>query len=169
MGTIQNLDNREGAAKLKELAEDIRICMFCTNLGHTPFGTRPMALQEVDEHGGLWFLSSASSEKNTEIRQDDHVQLLFAKPASAQFLSVYGQADIFRDKEKTEALWTPIAKAWFKEGKDDPDVTIIRVRPSESYYWDTKDGKMFTMIRLAVAALTGKEADGGIQGRIGPA
>lgn len=166
MGDIKDLNRQEAIAKLKELAESINICMFCTGLGQAPFATRPMSLQEVDDQGNLWFLSGASSEKNEEIKQDDAVQLIFSKPGSVQFLSVYGKAAIYRDREKIEALWSPIAKAWFNEGKDDPNLTVLQVSPSEAYYWDTKDGKLFTMIKIAVAALTGKEMDGSIQGKM---
>lgn len=76
-----------------------------------------MALKRVDETGDLWFISSASSHKNKEIKQDDKVQLIFAKTSSLHYLSVFGEADIFKDKSKLDEIWTPIAKAWFKDGK----------------------------------------------------
>lgn len=166
MGETKNLQNQEAIARLKELAEDIKICMFCTSLGDEPFATRPMGLQDVDDAGNLWFLSSAASEKNAEIKQDDSVQLLFSKPSASRFLSVYGKASIYRDREKIEALWNPIAKAWFEQGKDDPDLTVIKVSPSDAYYWDTKDGKLFSMVKIAIAAMTGSHMDGGVQGAI---
>ena len=53
MGDFKNLNNEEAIAKLKKLAEDIKICMFCTDLTHVPFSTRPMGVQEVDEFGNI--------------------------------------------------------------------------------------------------------------------
>ena len=166
MGDVKDLSNKEAIAKLKELAEGVGTCMFCTELNKTPFATRPMGLQEVDEDGDLWFISSAQSNKNDEIKQDDKVQLIFAQPSNAHFLSVYGEASIYKDKNKIDEVWNPLAKAWFKEGKDDPNVTVIRVKPIESYYWDTKDGRLFSLIKIATAAITGKVMDGGIEGTI---
>lgn len=166
MGEIKHLNDNEAIAKLKELAERIGTCMFCTELTQAPFNTRPMALRQVDEAGDLWFISSASSNKNEEIKQDDKVQLLFAKNSSAHYLSVFGEADIYKNEDKMDELWTPIAKAWFEEGKHDPDATIIRVRPIESYYWDTIDGKIFTLIKIVTSAITGKNMDGGIEGNL---
>lgn len=165
-GAIKHLNNNEAIAKLKELAEDIGTCMFCTELTQAPFNTRPMALREVDDNGNLWFISSATSNKNAEIKQDDKVQLIFAKTSNYHFLSVFGQADIYKDREKLEEIWTPIAKAWFEEGKDDPDATVIRVRPTESYYWDTQDGKIVSMVKIITAAVTGKDMDGGVEGNL---
>ena len=68
MGDKINLASKEAIAKIKELAEDVRVCMFCTELSNSPFTTRPMALQDVDEYGNLWFLSSSESNKNFEIK-----------------------------------------------------------------------------------------------------
>ena len=162
----KDLKREEAIAKLQELANDINICMFCTELDQQPFSTRPMAVREVDDEGNLWFISSASSHKNEEIKEDENVQLIFAKPASTEFMSVYGKASIFRDQEKIKDLWTPIANAWFEEGKNDPDVTVLKVAPSEAYYWDTQNGKALTLLKIATAAVTGKNMDTGEQGRL---
>lgn len=111
MGDVKNLSDKEAVAKLKELAEGVGTCMFCTELGSTPFATRPMGVQEVDENGNLWFISAANSNKNDEIKEDDKVQLIFAQSSNAHFLSVYGTASIYKDKSKIEEVWSPIAKA----------------------------------------------------------
>ena len=166
MGQIKNLGSEDALSKLKELAEDIRVCMFCTELSNVPFSTRPMGLQEVDDQGNLWFLSSADSNKNFEIKANEKVQLIFAKVADSHFLSVYGEATIYKDRSKIEEMWTPMAKAWFKDGKDDPNVTVIRVNPVTAYYWDTKNGKMITLLKIAISAATGLRMDGGQEGKL---
>lgn len=166
MGDLKNLSNEEAVAKLKKLAESTRICMFCTDLSHTPFSTRPMSVQEVDDGGNLWFLSSAESNKNFEIRQDEAVQLLFANVADTEYLSIYGKAYIYKDKTTIEEKWSPMAKAWFTEGKDDPNLTVLRVQPGYVYYWDTKNGKMITMLKIAAAAIIGKTMDGSVEGKL---
>jgi general stress protein 26 len=166
MGEVKHLESNEAVGKLQHLAEEIGTCMFCTRLSYAPFHTRPMALQSADEHGNLWFLSSAESEKNFEIKKNEKVQLIFSKPSDSHYLNVYGEAQIITDDETIDEVWTGIAKAWFKEGKNDPDVTVICVRPIEAYYWDTKNGKMISLIKIAAAAVTGKVMDGGVEGKL---
>lgn len=167
MDNLESPTQDKGIAKLKELAEDIKICMFCTELAHLPINSRPMAVQQVDDQGNIWFISSSESNKNFEILEDDRVQLFFSKIADSHYLSVFGNATIYKDQEKIEKLWNPIAKAWFEEGKKDPKVTVIKVSPSDAYYWDTKDGKLVAFAKWATAALTGKGTDdGGIEGNI---
>ncbi len=140
--------------------------MFCTDLANQAFSTRPMAIQEVDEQGNLWFLSSADSNKNFEIKADEKVQLLFSKIADSHYLSVFGSAYIYKDQSKIEEMWSPMAKAWFKDGKDDPKVTVIRVSPEDTYYWDTKNGRMVSLLKIAVSAVTGSKMDAGVEGEL---
>ncbi len=166
--STENLSNKEGIKKLKELAEKARICLFCTNLDEQPVSTRPMSLQEVDEEGNLWFISSKESNKNFDIKADKKVQLFFSNNSDSEYLSVYGDAYIYTDQATIDEKWSAFAKPWFDEGKEDPAVTIIRVQPSESYYWDTKAGKMVSILSFAFAVIAGKETDNsdGIEGKI---
>lgn len=164
MSNIQNLQQHEAIDKIRELAEKIGVCLFCTQSVELPFETRPMGTQQVDDEGNLWFFSSAGSHKNREIKQDDQVQLLYAKPDSAQFMAVYGTAVIVRDRQKIDELWNRLAEAYFPEGKDDPSLTLVCVKPQYAYYWDTQYGKMVSLLSIAAAAITGKRSDTGIEG-----
>ena len=78
MGDIKNLNDHEAIARLKVLAEKIDMCMFCTQPESFPMQTRPMSTQEVDDEGNLWFLSASDSNKNEQIDEDAHVQLIYS-------------------------------------------------------------------------------------------
>ncbi|WP_262677107.1 pyridoxamine 5'-phosphate oxidase family protein [Chryseobacterium taklimakanense] len=67
-----------------------------------------------------------------------------------------------------EDKWSSFANAWFEEGKDDPKVTIIRVTPDETYYWDTKAGKFVSMVTFIASAVTGIKTDNsdGVEGNL---
>lgn len=166
--STENLNQQEAIKKLKELSESARICMFCTELTHLPNNARPMTIQECDEEGNLWFISSSDSNKNFEIKVDNRVQLYFMNNGSAEYLHVYGKAFIYKDKSTIEDKWSALANAWFEEGKDDPNVSIIRVTPDETYYWDTKAGKFVTMLHFLTAAVTGNKSEGddGVEGNL---
>ncbi|AZA76547.1 general stress protein [Chryseobacterium sp. G0186] len=163
--STQNLTHLEAIKKIKELSENARICMFCTELETTPISSRPMTLQETDDHGNLWFISSGTSNKNFEIKEDRRVQLFFMNNGDSQYLSVYGEASVYKDKATIEEKWSPLAKAWF-DGKDDPNVSIIRVEPKETYYWDTKAGKLVSLFSFVASAITGYKTNNadGIEG-----
>lgn len=163
--STQDLTSQEAIEKIKELSEKARICMFCTELDRLPVNSRPMGLQETDENGNLWFISSETSNKNFEIKEDKRVQLYFMNNSNSEYLSVFGDAFIYIDRSTIEDKWSPMANAWF-DGKEDPNVSIIRVEPKETYYWDTKAGKLVSLLTFATAAITGNKTDNsdGVEG-----
>jgi len=166
MESFNNLSNQEAIYKLKELAEGAKTCMFCTDLKEQPIPSRPMALKEVDEEGNLWFISSSESIKNAEILKDNTVQLFFSNTGASEYLSVYGISKIYADRHTIEEKWSDMANAWF-DGKDDPNVTILCVTPQDTKYWDTKNGKMVTLLKIAASAITGTQKDEeGIEGEL---
>ncbi len=79
-----------------------------------------------------------------------------------------GNDVITEDKNKIDELWTPIIKTWFQEGKDDPNLTLLKVTPAEAYYWDTKHGKMVSFAKMMASIVVGKTMDDGIEGKLNP-
>ncbi|HRO43195.1 MAG TPA: pyridoxamine 5'-phosphate oxidase family protein [Flavipsychrobacter sp.] len=166
MGDVKNLTGKDAIEKMKKMVEDVNTCMFCTDIEQLPFPTRPMATQKVDDEGNFWFLSSKTSNKEHEIKDNSKVQLIYAHPHQYEFMSVYGVATSFYDRGKIEELWTPIAKTWFPEGKDDPNLTLIKVSVNEAYYWDTKHGKLVSLFKIVAGAMGGSVDDGGVEGKM---
>ena len=124
MSENKNLQHAEASQKMKELVEDIDICLFCTGLQNSDGLTaRPMSSQKVDEEGNIWFFSDKNSDKNHEIATDPKVQLFYSDPSKSSFVVVTGEAEIVFDRQKTEEYWGSLLKTWFKEGKDDPNLS----------------------------------------------
>lgn len=163
---IKNLTNQDAIDKFKEIVSHESVCLFTTKLTEVPLTTRPMSVQKVCDQGNFWFLSPDDSEKNLEIQNDPRVQLFISNRSNYEFLSLYGKATITRDREKIDELWSDIAKAWFPNGKDDPHLTVIKVTPEEGFYWDTKDGKLISLIKIAASAITGKKMVEGVEGTV---
>jgi general stress protein 26 len=166
MGETKHLADSAAIEKLKELAEGIDICMFCTASEEHLVEARPMSTQKVDEKGNFWFFSTAASGKNQEIKNDDQVQLIYADRNNSHYLTVCGTASISKDRQKIDELWSSHVKAWFPEGKDDPNLTVVKVKPTHAYYWDTKHGKMVALLKIAAAMVTGHPMDDGVEGKL---
>jgi general stress protein 26 len=162
-----DLHAQEAIEKIKELVDKAETCFFCTALTtHDSVGARPMAVQEVDDAGHLWFLSASDSHKNAELTSDSHVRLYFQGSAHSDFLLLDGTASVTRDKQRIKELWKPIMKTWFTEGENDPRITVIAVKPTQGYYWDTKHGMAVAGIKMLIGAATGKTLDDSIEGRL---
>ena len=164
--SFQDLSDKDAVNKIKELVKHNSLCFFTTRLTQQPLQSRPMSALEVDDNGNLYFLSSKASNKNMEIHMDPKVQLFFGNKDASEFLSIYGEAEIFTDRHSIEEVWSPIAKIWFQEGKDDPEVSVIKVKPHDAYYWDTKSNKAVSLIKMAASLVAGVTMDDGVEGRL---
>jgi len=163
----EDLQGAEAKKKIKELVEKASTCFFCTSAdSEQPFITRPMAIQQVDDEGAIWFLSSNDSHKNRQIAANPIVQLLFQGSSYSDFLHITGMATVSEDKQKIKELWNPFLKVWFTEGENDPRISVIKVDPVDGYYWDTKHNKIVVTVKRLVGAITGKTLDDSIEGRV---
>lgn len=147
MEQVKGTQELSGLDMVKKLAEEIKVCAFCTNLTEQPFAARPMIIQEVDDKGDIWFLSSEVSDKNIEVKMDDKVQLLFCDIKSSQYLSVYGSSYIYKEKKIIESKSKHSVKAWIPEGTDDPNIALIRVIPEDAFYWNAETKSNVTLLK----------------------
>jgi len=167
MSTTQNLSGKEAIQKLRNLTESTPTCMFGSGLQMIPIHVCPMQVQQVDHQGCIWFFSGADSIHNRQIAADSRVHLIFSNPSKIEYLTVFGEATISVDPVKAKELWSKFVEAWFPEGPDDPNLTLISVRPVMSHFWDTENGKLVTFAKILTAAITGNEADeGGVEGKL---
>jgi len=161
----ENLSGSAAIEKIKTITESAKTCFFSTRV-NADTKSRPMALQEVDTEGNLWFLSDVNSDKNHEITSDSDVELYFMNNSKYEYMFIKGKATQSQDKALIEKYWTDFANAWF-DGKDDPSISVIKVTPNDGYYYQTKENKLIAMSKMIFAAITGKSIeDGGVEGKL---
>lgn len=149
----------EGVAKVAELIADIKVCMLTTTDATGRLVSRPMAVQEVEFDGDLWFFSSGDSPKVDEVRHGAHVNVAFASGDS--WVSVAGDAEVVRDVEKAKELWNAGVAAWFPDGPETPDLVLVKVHADSAEYWDTPGGRAATLLSYVKARATGEPYSGG--------
>jgi general stress protein 26 len=156
---------QESIEKVKELIEDIDFAMLTTIAGGK-FRSRPMSTQKFEFDGDLWFFTSDQTHKVDEIQADNRVSVAYANPDDNVYVSVFGRAEVVKDRAKIEELWNPILKAWFPEGLDDPTLCLLKVSVEEAEYWDSPNSKLVQIVGFVKALVTGQQADGGEYGKV---
>lgn len=144
------LQDREAIEKLKELIEDVHICMFTTMDENNELSSRPMFTTSVDEEGNVWFFTNEFSEKINEVSKDNIVHLIYSHPAKNTYLDVKGTCSLVIDRKKMEELWDPELKKWFPEGLEDPKICLVKVVTEKAHFWSHSSSRMrllFHMIR----------------------
>ncbi len=154
-----NTNTEESLKELVEKIKDIKVAMMSTIDSEGYIRSRPMQTQETKLNGEIWFFTSVNSHKILELNKDSHVNLNYASPDDNLYVSVSGKATLIKDQAKIDELWTPFMKAWFPEGKQDPNVGLIKVTIEKAEYWDSPSSTVVQLYGMAKAALTGESPD----------
>jgi general stress protein 26 len=156
----------EGVKKLWDMIKDVRVAMMTTVAEDGSLHSRPMATQQTDFDGDIWFFTGARSLKVFEVQRDHKVNLSYANPDDERYVSVSGSATLVRDRKKAEQLWNPLHKAWFPKGLDDPDLAMLKVTVERAEYWDAPSSTMVQIAGFVKAMLTGERYEPGEHGKV---
>lgn len=148
-------ERREHIFKLNELIKDVKFAML-TTLHEDQLRSRPMAAQEMDDEGNLWFLTREHSAKIEETEHNPHVNVSYALPDDRRYVSVSGTAELVHDQAKIKELWNPIYKAWFPNGLEDPELALLKIHVTGAEFWDSPNGRMVQIAGFLKAIATGK-------------
>lgn len=148
----------ESIKKLGELIQHVDVAMMVT-IDEGFLRSRPMSTQDTEFDGNLWFFTNIKDHKIGEIEGDNRVNLSYAKPDDNIYVSVSGTVELVHDQAKIDELWSPLYRAWFKEGKDDPDIVLLKVSVERAEYWDYSAGVLVQLAGFIKSAVTGKDKD----------
>jgi general stress protein 26 len=160
----------EPETKLHDLLADFGVAMLTTHSEDGEIRARPMAMAEVEPDGTLWFLTDRHSPKIAEIAKDSRV--VVTMQSSLKYVSFSGIASAVEDRERVARLWKLEWKVWFPGGKDDPNLTLVRIDGHAGEYWDNSgmNGVKY-LFQAGKALLTGSrpaiDYDPQIHGKVG--
>jgi general stress protein 26 len=155
--------NDDTLEALGKRIQDIRSAMLTTLDEAGQPWSRPMITREMDEQGNLWFFTKRDSAKAKNIATNKLVNVAYAKPEDALYVSVTGVATLVDDMDKKKTLWNPFVKAWFPEGLDDPDLVLLKVTPERAEYWQGPSTQLGRVVSIAAKLATGGKVSTGKQ------
>ena len=105
----------------------------------------------------IYFLTHQSSRKVTQLAVRPQVGLSIISANS--FIVVAGSAELWRDPGLIRRLWSPTYRAWFPEGKDDREATVIRVAVDRIDYWEPPSNRVVRVAQAVKAIVTRRAVD----------
>ncbi|KPN21546.1 MULTISPECIES: pyridoxamine 5'-phosphate oxidase family protein [Arthrobacter] len=150
-------EHQEGVDRVVKILEHAKIGNLTTQDLQGNLVSRPLELQETDSDGNLWFFTQDPSPKADEIRANPNVNVSVADKKG--YLSISGRAEISRDQEKIQELWSASASAWFEEGREDPSIALIKVNSDTAEYWVSDEPKIASIFKIGKSAVTGQTPD----------
>lgn len=147
--------HEECVKKLDSLIKDIKVAMLTTVDSHGHLRSRPMVTQDRPFDGTLSFFTKNHGQKIDEIKQEQQVNLSYASATKHDYVSVSGIATLSYDREEIKRLWSPVYKAWFPDGVDDPELALLKVKVVHAEYWDSPSGAVSMISGFVKSMISG--------------
>jgi general stress protein 26 len=107
--------------------------------------SRVMYCPRVDDDFTVWYATSAGSNKVRQIKANPAVCVVFY--LESKYVRVLGAAEEVSDKSKTKELWENDWARYWKDGPEDPDYVLLKIKPEEVEFLDlTRSEEMLRKI-----------------------
>lgn len=120
--------------------------------------TRPMTAQidvpqggDKEDGGQIYFFGSKTDGVGEAISRSNRAVATFAAKDHGVFAHIHGTLAPSNDRSVIERLWNPFIASWYKDGKDDPDLQLMRFDTEKADVWEAAKGA--TLKAAAMKAL----------------
>ena len=152
--------------RLDELIDGERFTMLTRRTPDGLLHSKPMTVLKHDEQGHFWFFVRSQPGLASDEASYAQVNLAFSRPDKGTHVSLAGQGRLVRDRAQIHALWTPMAKPFFPEGPDAPDLALLQVTATAGEYWDGPSNGVARAFALAASIAAGKPVGMGEHGPV---
>jgi general stress protein 26 len=132
----------ESITKLAGLVKGFKCAMLTTEEDDGSLRSRPMATQNTEFDGNLWFFTDKRAAKVREVEHHHEINVSFSNQENSTYISICGKAELVTDKPKIEELWQPSYQDWFPDGVNDPNISLLKVAVYKAEFWDKNSNKM---------------------------
>ena len=152
-------DQDNGTAKVRQLIKDTRIAMLTHADQQGQLISKPMATQDVDFDGTVYFIAERTSDQVQDLQQRPAVNVAYA--GDGAWVSLTGTALVLNDEAKLKELWDSFTGSWLEGGPENPNNILIEVTGRSAEYWDTPGGGKVTQVaNLVKSKVTGDTIKG---------
>ena len=96
---------------------------------------RPMTAQLHGGKGPIWFFTARDNTLVQKLERGNRAIATFASKKHDLFATFHGSLAIDNDRTMIDRLWNRFIAAWYKGGKDDPDLVLLRFDAEKAEVW----------------------------------
>ncbi|TWI28247.1 pyridoxamine 5'-phosphate oxidase family protein [Paracoccus sulfuroxidans] len=123
----------------------------------------PMSHNVEPEDGNLWFITATGTQMAEAAAKGAETRYIVSDTAQGLHTEIKGRIEISTDRKKLDEVWNAVASSWFEEGKDDPDLVLIRLVPASAEVWLGPESGMQFLYKLVKSKVSGEKPDYGEQ------
>ena len=117
--------------------------------------SRPMTAQvdvpddgDKSDGGQIYFFASKSDGVGQALTGPARALATFAAKGHGLFAHVHGSLVPSNDRTVIDRLWNPSIAAWYTDGKDDPDLQLLRFETEHATIWEADKGATLKAVAL---------------------
>lgn len=121
----------------------------------------PMSHYTDRKVGVLWFITAKDTDLARSVASGPQDAMHVVSDAGqGLYARIHGTLSLSDNRAKLDELWNAVASSWFEDGKQDPDVQLLRLDLTEAEVWAT-GGSMAFLYQIAKSKITGDKPDMG--------
>lgn len=121
----------------------------------------PMSHHADPQAHALWFITAADTHLAEGCAGGPQDALHVVADGSGKlYARIEGQLSLSDDQAKLDEIWSSVADTWFQEGREDPDVRLLKFSVSGAEVWTTT-GSVGFLYAFAKSKVTGDAPDMG--------
>ena len=122
---------------------------------------QPMAAFCEPETDEIWFFTRSDTDLAKSCIGGAGAMFVIQAKDQAFHACIGGQLEQQRDGVRIDKYWNPIVAAWNPGGKDDPLLTLLRLRVRDAQVWLSESNPVRFFWEIAKSNLTYREPDVG--------
>lgn len=121
----------------------------------------PMSHYTDRKVGVLWFITAKDTDLARSVASGPQDAMhVVSDSGQGLYARIHGTLSLSDNRAKLDELWNAVASSWFEDGKQDPDVQLLRLDLTEAEVWAT-GGSMAFLYQIAKSKITGDKPDMG--------
>ena len=96
---------------------------------------RPMTARVENDRSPIWFFGSSNASLLPLLRMNDRAIATFVAKDHDLFAPVHGRLSVDMDAATIDRLWNPSVAAYYKGGRDDPELRLLRLDTEKAEIW----------------------------------
>jgi len=96
---------------------------------------QPMHAFFDEDHGPIWFFTSRGNNLVARLGLSHHAVANYMAENHKLFATLHGQLNVEQDAGVIDHFWSREEAAWYKEGRDDPDLALLRLDATRAEIW----------------------------------
>jgi Uncharacterized stress protein (general stress protein 26) len=96
---------------------------------------QPMHAVFEEAHGPLWFFTATDNGLVQGLNQSDRAMAHYVAKGHELFATIHGTLSVERSREVIDRFWNSHIAQWYKGGRDDPRLCVLRLDTESATIW----------------------------------